>query len=246
MKTVIRNAVFGLALAAGAGSAALAQAPGQAPSGAETMFRATTLSLSAFGETRVAPDMATITLGVMTEGKTAGEAMSANTARMVGVMASLRRAGIAERDIQTSNLNLSPQYRYQENQPPILIGYQASNQVTVRVRDLKRLGAAVDATVAAGANNIHGISFGIAEPAAAETAAREAAVKALIAKAELYARATGHKGVRLVSLSEAGGYTPRPPMEMMASARMAKEDVPVAAGEVGVRVDVTGLYELIR
>ena len=159
MKTLMRAAALGLALTAGAAApAALAQA---APPAAESMFRATTLNLSAYGEAKVAPDMATITLGVMTEGKTAAEAFAANATRMTAVMASLRRAGIAERDIQTSNLNLSPQYRYAENQPPMLIGYQVSNQVTVTVRDLKRVGAAVDATVNAGATQVNGISFGL-------------------------------------------------------------------------------------
>lgn len=247
MKTLMRATAIGLALAtAAAAPAALAQAASPA---ADTMFRATTLNLSAYGETKVAPDMATITLGVMTEGKTAAEAMQANATRMSAVMASLRKAGIADRDIQTSNLNLNPQYRYQENQPPVLIGYQASNNVTVTVHDLKKLGPAVDATVSAGANQVQGISFGLEDPTAAENAAREAAVKALAAKAELYARATGHKVSRLVSLSEGGGYTPQPPMPMVAyAAKRAEMDAgtSVSGGELKVRIDITGLYELTR
>jgi uncharacterized protein YggE len=212
------------------------------------MFRATTLNLAAYGETKVEPDMATITLGVMTEGKTAAEAMAANATRMSGVMGALQRGGIAARDIQTSNLNLNPQYRYAENQPPQLVGYQASNQVTVTVRDLKRLGAAVDATVGAGANQVHGISFGLDDRTAAENAAREAAVKALAAKSELYARATGHRVSRLVSLSEGVSLAMPPPMPMMemAAQRMSKDATSVSAGELTVRVDVTGLYELTR
>ena len=245
MKTLMRAAALGLALTAGAAApAALAQA---APPAAESMFRATTLNLSAYGEAKVAPDMATITLGVMTEGKTAAEAFAANATRMTAVMASLRRAGIAERDIQTSNLNLSPQYRYAENQPPMLIGYQVSNQVTVTVRDLKRVGAAVDATVNAGANQVNGISFGLADPTAAENAARQAAVKALAAKADLYAAATGHRISRLVTLSEGGGYSAPPPMPVYAMARAEmKDSTPVSGGELRVRIDITGLYELAR
>lgn len=247
MKTLMRAAGLGLALTmTAAAPAALAQA---APPAADTMFRATTLNLSAYGETRVEPDMATITLGVMTEGKTAAEAMAANATRMTAVVASLKKAGIAEKDIQTSNLNLNPQYRYEENKPPILIGYQASNQVTVRVLDLKKLGAAVDATVNAGANQVHGISFGLVDPTAAENAAREAAVKALAAKADLYAKATGHRVSRLVSLSEGGGYTPRPPMpmmEMQGARGFAKDSTPVQGGELTVRIDISGLYEVTR
>jgi uncharacterized protein YggE len=247
MKTLMRAAALGLVLTAGAAApGALAQA---APPAADTMFRATTLNLSAYGETKAAPDMATITLGVMTEGKTAAEAMQANATRMAAVMASLRKAGIADKDIQTSNLNLNPQYRYQENQPPLLVGYQASNNVTVTVHDLKKLGAAVDATVTAGANQVHGISFGLEDPAAAENAAREAAVKALSAKAELYARATGYKVSRLVSLSEGGGYAPQPPMPMVAYASKRAEmdaGTSVSGGELKVRIDISGLYEVAR
>ncbi|WP_308238257.1 SIMPL domain-containing protein [Phenylobacterium sp. J367] len=213
------------------------------------MFRATTLNLSAYGETRVAPDMATITLGVMTEADTAQAAMQANAQKMSAVMAALKRGGIAEKDIQTSNLNLSPRYQYVENLPPKLIGYQTSNQVTVTVHDLKKLGQAVDATVNAGANQVHGISFGLDDPTAAENAARESAVKALAAKADLYARATGHRVVRLVTLSEgASSYPVPPPMPMAAMASFRKEaaDTSVAPGELKVRVDITGLYELGR
>ncbi|WP_309087518.1 SIMPL domain-containing protein [Phenylobacterium sp.] len=247
MKTLMRASALAFALAASAAApAALAQA---APPAADTMFRATTLNLAAYGETKVAPDMATITLGVMTEGKTAAEAMQANAARMNSVVASLRRSGLAEKDIQTSNLNLSPQYRYQENQPPVLVGYQASNTVTITVRDLKRLGAAVDASVGAGANQVHGISFGLDDRTAAENAAREQAVKALGAKADLYARATGHRVTRLVTLSEGtASYPVPPPMPMMeaASFRGKAADTSVSPGELTVRVDITGLYELSR
>lgn len=246
MKTLMHAAALGLALsAAAAGPAALAQ---MAPSAADTMFKATTFNLSATGETRVAPNMASINLGVMTEGKTAAEALAANATRMTAVMASLKRTAIAEKDIQTSNLSINPQYRYVENQAPVLIGYQVSNQVTVTVRDLKKLGAAVDATVNAGANQVNGISFGLADPTTAENAAREAAVRALTAKADLYARATGYRIVRLVTLSEGGGYTPQPPMPLAAMAMRseAKDSTPVSSGELSVRIDITGLYELAR
>jgi uncharacterized protein YggE len=246
MKTLIRAAALSALLAATAAPAALAQA---APPAAESMFRATTLNLAAYGETRVEPDMATISLGVTTQGTTAQAAVQANATQMTRVVDALRRAGIAAKDIQTSGLNLNPQYAYVENQPPRLTGYQTSNQVTITVHDLARLGPAVDATVGAGANQVNGIAFGLDDPTAAENAAREAAVKALAAKADLYARATGHRVVRLVTLSEGTASFPiQPPMPMaeFASARMAKAGTPVSAGELKVRVDITGLYELGR
>ena len=245
MKTFLRTGLLSLLLVAGAAPGALAQAE---PPASETMFRATTLNLSAYGEVSAAPDMASINLGVMTEGKSAAEALSTNGARMNAVMSALKKAGIAAKDIQTSGLNLNPQYVYEQNLPPRLNGYQASNQVTVTVHDLTRLGAAVDATVNAGANQVNGISFGLNDPTAVENTARLDAVKALQAKADLYARATGYRVGRLVSLGEGGGYSPRPPMPMLASfaKREMASDTVVSAGELKVRIDVSGLYELTR
>jgi len=244
MKTFLRAGVLALLLAAGAAPAALAQA---APPAADTMFRATTLNLAAYGEVNAAPDMASISLGVTTQARTAADAMQANAARMAQVMAALKKAGIAAKDIQTSGLNLNPQYVYEQNVPPRLTGYQASNQVAVIVHDLARLGAAVDATVTAGANQVNGISFGLNEPTASENAAREAAVKALQAKADLYAKATGYRVGRLVSLSEGGGYTPGPPMPMvMMAAKREAADTSISPGELKIRIDVSGLYELTR
>jgi len=248
MKTLARAALIG-ALFATSAATAHAQANPPAPA-ANAMFQTTTLNLSAYGEVRTAPDMATVSLGVMTEAKTAVEAMRLNATRMTEVVASLRRSGIAEKDIQTSNLNLSAQYRYEENKPPQLTGYQASNTVTIRVLDLNKIGAALDAVVSVGANQINGISFGLKDPEATENAARQKAVQALTAKASLYAGATGHRVGRLVTLSEGGGYSVPPPMPMAMMARggFAKDEAstPVSGGEIVVRIDINGLYELNR
>lgn len=247
IRPIFAGALGALALAS-AGGAVHAQAVSPAPPpAADSMFRATTLNLSAYGETKVAPDMATISLGVMTEASSAQAAMAQNRTRMAQVIAALRAGGIAERDIQTSGLSLSPQYVYVQNEQPKLSGYQASNQVTVTVNDLSKVGAAIDATVGAGANTVGGVTFGLKDPEAAENDARRRAVQALQAKANLYAQATGHRVGRLVTLSEGGGYTPQPPMPMMAM-RMEKADssTPVQPGQLNVRIDITGLYELTR
>lgn len=246
MKTLFRAAaVSALILTAGAASAQPVPAPAAAP--ADSLFRATTLNLAAFGETSAAPDMATLQLGVVAEAPTAGEALKANAAKMTQVIAALKKGGIAAKDIQTSGLSLNPQYVYAENLPPKLTGYQVSNQVTVTVRDLTRLGQAVDATVNAGANTIGGISFGLQDGQAAEDAARLTAIKALQAKADLYAKATGYRIARLITLGEGGGYTPAPPMPMMAlMKREAADSTPVEAGELKVRIDVNATYELVR
>jgi hypothetical protein len=207
------------------------------------------LNLNAAGEVRLAPDMATISFGVVTEAATAQEAMALNGERMTRVVAALRRAGVAERDIQTSGLNLQAQYDYQENQPPKLRGYQASNRVTVRVMDLSRTGATVDAVVAAGVNQIDGVSFGLKDPSAAENEARLKAVEALQAKARLYAQALGVQlgGVR--TLNEGGGYTPPAPVPMFAmraEAMDARGGTSVSGGELSVKIEVTGVYDIVR
>lgn len=203
------------------------------------------LNLSATGEVKVAPDMATITFGVMTEAPTAQAAMAQNAEQMTRVAAALRRAGLAERDIQTSGLNLQAQYDYQENQPPKLRGYQATNRVTVNIQDLTKVGGVADAVVAAGVNQIDGISFGLKDPKTAEDQARRLAVTALQDKARLYAEALGVTlgGVR--SLNEGGGYQPAPPMPMyrMAMAE-AGNSTPISAGEMSVKVEITGVYDI--
>jgi uncharacterized protein YggE len=243
-RAALRAPAFAALLLAGAAAPALAQTPVTIT----TTPVPTTFNLSAFGETRLAPDQATINLGVQTEAATAGEALRANATKMTAVIASLKKGGLTDRDIQTSNLSIRPQYVYVENQPPRLTGYQVSNQVTITVRDLKNLGAAIDASVDAGANNAGGISLGLADPSKAEDEARLDAIKALNAKAELYARATGYRVVRLVSLNEGGGYSAPPPMPMMAMAvkREAFDSTPVAGGELRVRIDVSGVFEMTR
>jgi hypothetical protein len=164
------------------------------------------------------------------------------------VMAALRRAGIAERDVQTSGLNLSAQYDYVQNEPPRLRGYQANNRVTVIINDLDRVGTTADAVVAAGVNQIDGISFGLKDPTSAENQARQIAVRNLQAKAALYAQALGVELGGIRSLSEGGGYSPQPPQPMYARAEMAMDagSTPVAAGQLTVRIDITGVYDLNR
>lgn len=240
-------AVSALIVAGTTGIATAASAQSATPAAADTVFRATTLNLSAYGEVRARPDQATISLGVTTEAPTAAEAMRLNAVKMNQVIAALKKGGIADRDIQTSGLSLNPQYVYQENLPPRLTGYQASNTVTIVVRDLARLGQAVDAAVTSGATNVGGVAFGMQDPSGAEDAARLEAAKNLQARAELYAKAMGYRVARLVVFSEGGGYSPPPPMPMMAMARMEKADsTPVEAGELRVRIDVTATFELVR
>jgi len=164
------------------------------------------------------------------------------------VMAALRRAGIAERDVQTSGLNLSAQYDYVQNEPPRLRGYQAQNRVTVIINDLTAVGTTADVVVAAGVNQIDGISFGLKDPSAAENAARRLAVRALQGKASLYADALGVQLGGIRSLNEGGGYSAPQPMPMYARAEMAMDagSTPIAAGQLTVRIDISGVYDIVR
>jgi hypothetical protein len=245
MKSLFRAAAISAFLLAGSVTAASAQSA----TASDAAFRATTLNLSAYGETHTAPDKATISLGVQTQALTAVEAIRQNAERMTRVIETLKKGGIAAKDIQTSGLNLNPQYAYKENEAPRLTGYQASNTVTVVVHDLTRVGQAVDATVNAGADTVGGVSFGLDNSTAAENAARLEAVAALQAKANLYAQATGYRIARLVSLSEGSSYAappPAPPAPMMAMREQSYAKTQVEPGEMNVRVDVSAVYELTR
>ena len=206
----------------------------------------TLLSVSTTAEASRTPDIATLSTGVVTQAADANAAMRDNATQMDKVMAALRAAGIAPRDIQTSGINLNPQYRYAENQPPVIVGYQASNTVNVKVRELARLGKVLDALVAQGANQINGPSFGIDQPEAALEEARLAAVKKAQAQAQTYARALGLQVKRIVSISEGGASLPRPMpmMRAMAAADASFKETAVAPGESTVSVSVEMVFEL--
>lgn len=225
----------------------LAPAPALAQDAA---FRATTLHVVAQGETRIRPDIGSLSLGVSNEAPTAQAASQENAKRMTQVMAALRAAGIADRDIQTSGFSLNPQYRYGQGQPPERTGYQATNSVTVTIRELARAGQIMDAAMTAGANQVRGVSFRLEDPTAAQDSARQAAVKSLEAKAQLYARASGYRVVRLVSLSEAGAAPAFPALPIPPVAQ-GRDDVvvsgsSVAPGELTSRANLQATYELAR
>jgi uncharacterized protein YggE len=217
--------------------------PGWRP---DPAFQATTLSITASGEVKAAPDKATITLGVQTTAPTAAQAMADNAQRMGQVTAALRRQGVADKDIQTSNINLSAQYNYEQNKAPQLVGYQASNEVTITVEDLKRLGPTIDAVTSTGANQINGVAFGLKDPQGAQDQARLKAVQALAAKAQLYAGAAGYRVGRLVNLSEGGGAQVIPMAARVGYVANARAATPVEPGELTVRAEVSGLYELAK
>jgi len=201
----------------------------------------TVLDVSADGVSTRTPDLAVIQAGVVTQNATASEAMRQNSAQMAKVLAALRKAGVAERDVQTSSIQLSPQYRYAQNEPPVITGYQASNQVTVRFRDVAKSGTILDALVREGANNISGPNLTIDKPEAALDEARTAAVATARARAELYAKAAGLRVDRILSISE--GNAGPPPMPVMVRAESfapaPQADTQIAAGEQELRVTLS-------
>ena len=224
-------------------AAALLPAAAPMPAGAETPILpdATVLDLSATGRVTRVPDVATIRAGVVTQQATATAALSSNAERMAKVLATLRSAGIAERDIATSSVSLQPQYRYTEGQPPAITGYQASNTVSVRFRDVARSGAGLDALVRAGANQIEGPTLSIDKPDEALDAARADAVARARARATLYAQAAGLRVERIVSIAENGesaGGSP-PPVMYMARGKAEAAPTELAAGETEVSATVS-------
>ena len=209
----------------------------------------TLLSVSAQAEATRVPDVATVSAGVVTQAPDANAAMQANAKQMDGVMRAIRAAGIAERDIQTSGINVNPQYRYIEGEQPAITGYQASNTVRIKVRDVGKLGEVLDALVASGANQVNGPSFEIDKPEEAYDEARRAALAKAQARAKMYADALGLRVRRIVSIDEGGGFQPPMPVPMMAMARAEKGaayDTSVSPGETTLGATLNVVFELGR
>ena len=205
------------------------------------------MTVGGHGEARHAPDMSTISAGVRTQGTTAQGALRANTAAMNKVFATMKSLGIAATDMQTSNFSVQPVYQQPapgqaQTEPAKIIGYQVFNQVTVIVRDLSKLGTALDAFVTSGANEMYGVNFGIANPDPLTDEARDDAVKDAARKAALMAKSAGVKLGRIMSISESSSAPPQPMYK--ARAAMAAESVPVADGEQVLSADATLVYEI--
>jgi hypothetical protein len=207
----------------------------------------TRLDVVATGEVSRVPDIARISAGVVTTAPTASAALQENARRMEAVRAALRRAGIADRDIQTSSINLYPDYRHDpQGSNPQIIGYRASNELSVRFRDIANAGRILDALVAQGANQINGPMLTIDKPEQALDEARTKAVANARARAELYARAIGKQVGRILSISEGGSNYAPPPMAMMRmrGESMAASSTDVQPGEQTLTVALSVSFEL--
>ena len=239
--SIIRTVIAPMAaLASAAPLAAQAVAPSPV-----SVIEGTRLDVVAEGEVRRVPDLATISAGVVTQAPTAAAALAANARQMERVLAALKAAGIAGRDVQTDSIGLEPQYRYGENVPPVITGYQARNTVSIRFRDIAKSGTILDTLVTQGANQINGPSLSLDKPEAALDEARVDAIGKAKARAETYARALGLRVARIVAVSE-GAPGGRPPIPVMyARAEMAADAATkVVPGEQAIGVTVTVTFEL--
>jgi uncharacterized protein YggE len=236
----MRLPILGLAMACTLSVPAAAQSPDPV-----TATAGTRLDVSATGESRRVPDIALINAGVVSEAATAAAALAENNARMRSVFRALRNAGIEERDIQTASISLNARYDYSDRSEPRLLGYSASNQLSVRFREIERAGTIIDTLVGEGVNQINGPSLQVDEPEAALDEARRDAIRTAQQRAELYAAATGMRVVRIVAISEAGAARPPVPMATRAMAMDASEEsLQIAPGEQRLTATVSVTFEL--
>jgi len=207
----------------------------------------TLLSVAAQAEAKRVPDIATVSTGVVTRAADANAAMRANAEQMAKVVAAIKAAGIAAKDVQTSGISLNPTYQYGENQPPKITGYEAHNTVNVVVRDIGRLGKILDSFAAVGANQINGPTFDVENKDEAYDEARRKAVEKAQVRAEMYAKTLGMKVRRIVSINEGSQFGPPVPMPMMRMQAMEKAaDTSVSPGENTLSVNLDVVFELGR
>lgn len=202
-----------------------------------------TISVSGEGTVSVPPDMALIDGGVSSEAKTAREAAESNNAAMGKVLLALKAGGLDEKDVQTARLSLQPQYAQQTKPGPnVVVGYRASNRVTIRLRDVTKVAATIDTLVSSGANEIGGINFMVEKASKLLDEARTEAIADARRKAEIYAKAAGVALGAPRSISEEGGGGPQP----MAFRKMAgvAAAAPIAQGEETLRVNVSVAWEI--
>lgn len=203
-----------------------------------------TITVSATGTATAVPDSARIQTGVVSEAATAREALSANNAAMAKLIDGLKETGIEPKDIQTANFNLNPRYTNPaDGQPPVIDGYQASNQVEVHVRNLDKIGDVLDKLVTLGANQMNGIVFDVSNAETLRDAARKDAIANARRRAKLYADAAGAKVGKVMAINEGGSVEPRPYFKAGRVAA-AMDSVPVERGTQSLEANVTVTWEL--
>ena len=191
------------------------------------------------------PDLAILSAGMMTQARTAKEALESNNRIMTKALAALKEAGLAEKDITTSRLSVQPQIDYKTATPRVF-GYQASHRLTIRLRDMSRLGEAIDRLTEAGVNGIDAISFEVDNWSGRLDEARKEAIADARRKASLMAEAAGAKLGKVVQIALDGAERPQPRLEsVMRAAPAMASPTPVAAGEQTYRLQVSVTWELV-
>ncbi|WP_209016011.1 SIMPL domain-containing protein [Roseibium sp. RKSG952] len=206
-----------------------------------------TISIDGRGQVTAAPDMAVVTTRVVTRSEEAPDALSENTAAISKVIEDIKSAGIDAKDIQTSGFSIYPRYDrspQSQNQPPKIDAYEVTNGVTIKIRDLDKLGKILNTVVQSGANSVGGISFQISDPQDKLDEARKAAVDDAKARAELYAEAAGVELGRVLSISEGGTASPRPVFAAREMMMKADSPVPIEAGENTLSANVSIIWEI--
>jgi len=201
------------------------------------------ISVTGEGTVSVPPDLAQVDAGVASDGKTAREASDASNAAMGKVLLALKGAGIEDKDYRTSRLSLQPLYAQNRtgsavSGPPSVVGYRASNRVSIKLRDVTRVASVIDLLVTAGANDIGNINFTVTQASKLLDEAREKAVADARRKAEIYAKAAGVTLGSPLSIAEEGAPVPTFRAKTLAVAPMATGMPPVAQGEETLSVTV--------
>ncbi|MBC7281838.1 SIMPL domain-containing protein [Hoeflea sp.] len=212
------------------------------------------ISVSGEGVAAIAPDMAVVSLTVLREAETARAALDANNEAMAAVLAAMKEEGIAERDLQTGAFSIQPRWVYPQNQngtteQPRITGYSVNNTLSVRIRDLSRLGAILDSSVSLGVNQGGDVIFTNDDQDTIRETARLDAIAKAKAKAEAMVEALGVSLGRITQISENAYAAPPMPMmraEMAMAAQKADSAVPVASGENEYRVTVSVSWEIMQ
>jgi uncharacterized protein YggE len=207
------------------------------------------ITVSGTGTVSAAPDTGHVTAGVVSEAATASEAARANATAMATVLAAIEAAGVEKKDVRTQGFSVTPVYEHYEMvqgraRAPKIVGYRVANQVVVKIRAIDKVGDVLDRVVSAGANEIQGISFSIAEPAPLFDEARKRAVADARRRAEVYATAAGVSLGRLLRLDESAGFVPMPEPRMARMEAAADATTPIAAGELDLTVSITASYAI--
>jgi uncharacterized protein YggE len=204
-----------------------------------------TITIEGEGKVNAKPDIAQVVMGVTSEGVDLGQVQTQNTQKMNALTASLKTAGVAEKDLQTQQYSISPKYDYSNNSQRIT-GYQVSQQLVVKIRDLSKVGSLITQAAQLGANQVNALTFTFDDPSALQQEARRKAIEDAREKANDLAKALGVNVVRVVSFSESTG-NGSTSMPMYAYAREADAmkvqapapDIQVGSSDLASHLSVT-------